>query len=99
VGDIFVLPSRTEAFPYVLLESGLAGACVLTSNVGGISEVVEDDYNGILFDVNNQRDIIHKVNLLIENVTIRTDFGKRIQEKVIKGFSLESMVEGTEEIY
>jgi glycosyltransferase involved in cell wall biosynthesis len=69
------------------------------TTVGGISEVVEDDYNGILFDVNNQRDIIHKVNLLIENVTIMTDFGKRIQDKVVKRFSLESMVEGTEDVY
>jgi hypothetical protein len=97
--DVFVLPSRTEAFPYVLLESGLAGACVLASNVGGISEVVEDDYNGVLFDVNDERDIVHKVNMLIENREMRDGFGKRVQEKVKGEFSLEKMVEGTEGVY
>jgi len=98
-GDVFVLPSRTEAFPYVLLESALAGVCVLASNVGGISEVIEDDYNGILFDVNNQGDIVNKVNLLIENQEMRDGFGKRVQEKVTKGFSLDKMVENTIDLY
>ncbi len=100
-GDIFVLPSRTEAFPYVLLESGLAGACVLASNVGGIPEVVEDDYNGILFEVQSESesDILHKVNLLIDNKEMRHTFGNRVRDKVMKEFSLERMVDGTMGVY
>lgn len=94
--DVFVLPSRTEAFPYVLLESGLAGACVLASDVGGISEVVEDDYNGVLFDVNNEIDIVHKVNMLAENKEMRERFGKMVQERVKGEFGLDGMVERTE---
>ncbi|MBC7767125.1 glycosyltransferase family 4 protein [Arenimonas sp.] len=97
--DIFVLPSRTEAFPYVLLESGLAGACVLASNVGGISEVIEDDYNGILFDVNNEEDMVHKVNMLMESRELRKTFGNRVRDKVMKQFSLERMVDGTGGVY
>ncbi len=97
--DVFVLPSRTEAFPYVLLESGLAGACVLASNVGGIPEVVEDDYNGVLFDVNNEGDIVHKVNMLIEDKGMRERFGKLVQEKVKGEFGLDGMVGGTCDVY
>ena len=97
--DVFVLPSRTEAFPYVLLESGLAGACVLASSVGGIPEVVEDDYNGVLFDVNSENDIVHKVNMLLEGGKMRGVFGKRVQEKVVKEFGLDGMVENTTNIY
>jgi glycosyltransferase involved in cell wall biosynthesis len=97
--DVFVLPSRTEAFPYVLLESGLAGACVLASSVGGISEVVEDDYNGVLFDVNNENDIVHKVNMLMKDKVMRESFGKLVQEKVMREFGLDGMVGGTEEVY
>ncbi len=97
--DVFVLPSRTEAFPYVLLESGLAGACVLASSVGGIPEVVEDDYNGVLFDVNDEKDIVHKVNMLLEGGEMRGGFGKRVQEKVVKEFGLDGMVSEVEGVY
>ncbi len=97
--DIFVLPSRTEAFPYVLLESGLAGACVLASNVGGIGEVIKDDYNGVLFDVNSEGDIVRKVNMLIGSGEMRERFGKLVQEKVVKEFGLDRMLERTRDVY
>ncbi len=97
--DVFVLPSRTEAFPYVLLESGLAGACVLASNVGGIGEVIKDDYNGVLFDVNSEGNIVHKVNMLIGSGEMREQFGKLVQEKVVKEFGLDRMLERTRDVY
>ncbi len=97
--DVFVLPSRTEAFPYVLLESGLAGACILASNVGGIGEVIKDDYNGVLFDVNDEKDIVNKVNMLLAQREMRERFGKLVQEKVVKNFSLDRMMEMTRDVY
>jgi glycosyltransferase involved in cell wall biosynthesis len=39
-GRIMVLPSRFESFPYVVLETAAAGLPLITSNVGGIAEVV-----------------------------------------------------------
>ncbi len=42
--DLFLLPSRTEALAYVILEAGLAGVPVLTSGVGGTKEAVGEDY-------------------------------------------------------
>jgi glycosyltransferase involved in cell wall biosynthesis len=40
LGRIMVLPSRFESFPYVVIETAAAGLPLITSNVGGISEVV-----------------------------------------------------------
>lgn len=40
LGRIFVLPSRNESFPYVMLEAIAAGRPIIGSDVGGISEVV-----------------------------------------------------------
>jgi glycosyltransferase involved in cell wall biosynthesis len=39
-GRIMVLPSRFEAFPYVVLETAAASLPLITTNVGGIAEVV-----------------------------------------------------------
>jgi glycosyltransferase involved in cell wall biosynthesis len=96
--DIFVLPSRTEAFPYVLLESGLAGVCVLASDVGGIGEVIEKGKNGVLYDVNTE-EVVGRVEELIDSVGVREGYGKMVQEKVVREFSLEKMIKNTIAVY
>ena len=80
--DIFVLPSRTEAFPYVLLEAGLSGTCVLASNVGGIGEVIEKGKNGVLYDINTE-EVVGRLEELIDNPGVRDGYGKNIKDKVL----------------
>jgi glycosyltransferase involved in cell wall biosynthesis len=46
--DVFTLPSESEAFPNAVLEAMAAGLPVVTSAVGGILEVVNDDRTGVL---------------------------------------------------
>jgi glycosyltransferase involved in cell wall biosynthesis len=40
LGRVFVLPSRNESFPYVMLEAAAAHKPLIASNIGGIAEVV-----------------------------------------------------------
>lgn len=96
--DIFLLPSRTEAFPYVLLESGLAGACVVASNVGGISEVIENRKNGVLYNVHTE-EVVGRLEEMIDGPGLREAFGKNIKEKVMGEFSIEKMMENTVRLY
>jgi len=46
--DIFILPSREDNLPNVMLESLACGTPVISYNVGGMSEVIIDGFNGIL---------------------------------------------------
>jgi len=46
--DVFVLPSSSEAFGYVLLEAGLAHVPVVATNVGGIPDIITDEKTGLL---------------------------------------------------
>lgn len=47
VADAFILPSREDNLPNVMLESMACGTPVLAFNVGGMSEVIEDGFNGL----------------------------------------------------
>jgi glycosyltransferase involved in cell wall biosynthesis len=40
LGRVFVVPSRAESFPYVVLEAAAASVPMIASNVGGIAEVL-----------------------------------------------------------
>ena len=62
--DLFLIGSRYEGFPNVLLEAGVLGIPVVGFNApGGISEIIEEGVNGFLAENNNIRslaDIIYK---------------------------------------
>jgi len=51
--DAFVLPSRTEGHPKILLEAMSAGVPCIASDVGGIPEVVEHQISGLLVPAGN----------------------------------------------
>jgi glycosyltransferase involved in cell wall biosynthesis len=43
-GDVLVVPSRNESFPYVVLEGAAAGRIVIASRVGGIPEILPEEF-------------------------------------------------------
>ncbi len=44
MGDTLVVPSRNESFPYVVLEGAAAGRIVIASRVGGIPEMLPEEF-------------------------------------------------------
>lgn len=97
--DIFLLPSRSEALGYVLLEAGLAGLPVVATAVGGIPEVVEDMKSGILVQSEKPRDLYHAMEFLITHPGVTREHSRALRKSVLADFSLEKMIENTAEIY
>jgi len=56
--EIIILPSYREGTPRTLLEGGAIGRTLLTSDVPGCKEVVEDGVNGFLFRVKDHQSIV-----------------------------------------
>jgi glycosyltransferase involved in cell wall biosynthesis len=96
--DIFVLASIYEGLPLVVIEAMAAGLPVLSTNVGGISELVEDGFNGYLVDINSEEEFVTKLNRLIKDDTLRGEFSINSLEKV-KEYDVKKMIKSYEELY
>jgi glycosyltransferase involved in cell wall biosynthesis len=97
--DIFVLSSITEALPYVLLEAGYASLPVVASNVGGITEIIENNKTGILISSKNSEEIKNSIEYFIKYSAKAKAFGEALKEKISKSFTLKTMLERTFALY
>lgn len=97
--DLFVIPSRKEGLPYVLLEAGLAELPVLANAVGGIPEVIKTMRNGILIDASDPKNISAAISLLYIDRQKSTDLGRRLRQTVLERFSTEKMLADTLRVY
>ena len=97
--DIFLLASLSEGLPYVLLEAGMAGVPVISTAVGGMPEIIDDMQTGILVQPKSSRELSHAISYAIEHPDERRQYGVKLSESVKKKFSLDHMIESTQEVY
>ena len=64
--DIFILPSRSEGTPKVILEAMARGVPIIASNVGGVGEMVEDGVTGLLVPPEDEEAVFNAVIKMIE---------------------------------
>jgi glycosyltransferase involved in cell wall biosynthesis len=98
-GDIFLLPSRTEAFPYVPLEAGLLGLPIIATSVGGVPEVIRDMQSGILVHPRNSKEIAEAVMYYLDHKDKAKEFGREIHKTISNFFTIEKMLKETIRLY
>jgi glycosyltransferase involved in cell wall biosynthesis len=75
-GDVFVLPSLTEALPTVLAEAGAAGLPIVATTVGGIPEMVEHGESALLVPPGDPAALAAAVDRLLSNPRQAAAMGK-----------------------
>lgn len=72
-----IMPSLWyEGFGLVILEANACGKPVIASNIGGISEVVKNNINGLLFNPNSIPDCINKIQTLWNDSKLTEKLGR-----------------------
>ncbi|MBW9153581.1 glycosyltransferase [Clostridium estertheticum] len=85
--DIVCLPSLSESFGVSAVEACACGRPILATNVGGLKEIIFDDYNGFIIKQKSSEDIKLKIIKIIRNEVQMMEFSKNARKLVLEKYS------------
>lgn len=89
--DITLVTSQSEGLPGVIYESFYHGTPVVSTNVGGIPEVIDHEVNGLLANMHDHKTLSDHLLYLREKPELRKKFIAISKEKLIKKFTSSVM--------
>ena len=97
--DIFVLPSRYETFPNVVLEAYACSKPVIASDVMSIPDIVLHGKTGLLFRAGDKLELGKMISYMLTNTEEAEGMGHKAFKFVEEKFSLEKVVDSIEFLY
>jgi glycosyltransferase involved in cell wall biosynthesis len=91
--DFYLHAAKAETFPNTILEAMACGLPVIASNVGGISEQVDDGVTGFLVPAQNPELMAQSVKILLNDSQLAKKMGSAAIEKVRDKFTLQNQVD------
>ncbi len=89
-GDVIVLTSISEAFPYSVVEAMLSEKAIVATDVGGIKEALGD--TGILTEPGNIEEIASGITKLLQDKALRQSLGIEARERALNLFTLDRVL-------
>ena len=85
--SVYIMTSRTEGLPMVLLEAQACGLPILAFNCEtGPAEIINDEKDGYLIDNYNVEEMSRKLSVLCNDIRIRKEFGQNARKNIEKYF-------------
>lgn len=86
--DLFIFPTSFDAFPLVLLEAMQFGLPVISTVEGAIPEIVLNGETGFLVEKENPEQLAQKIELLLNDPSLREAMGKKGRERFQKKYTI-----------
>lgn len=96
--NVFILPSLSEGIPVAVMEAMAMELPVITSNITGLPEIIEDGINGYLIPPKDPQALAEKIIDLYYNPEKRTAFSKAARQTIIDKFNLKTNVANFESL-
>ena len=97
--DVFLMPSRSDAYGIAFLEAWASGKPVIGANIGATPEVIRDKIDGLLVEFDDNIDIADKVVLLLKKKRLSKKLGLEGKNKVQESLSWDIIAKKTHETY
>jgi glycosyltransferase involved in cell wall biosynthesis len=91
--DIFVLPSHTETFGFVLVEALAMGKAIVATNSGGVPEIITDGSTGILVPPRDGQALADALLKLLKDQRLRSSFSSEARADALKRFDVARCVD------
>ena len=95
---VFLMSSDYEGLPVSILEAMAAGLPIISTRAGGVTDVVEQEGNGLLVDIGDKASLVSAMIRLAEDGKLRKAFSTR-SEQLSKQYSIEACAEKYLELY
>lgn len=93
ISKLSVVPSLFEAFGYTVVESMSVATPVIGSNTGGIAEIIENNENGLLFNVGDFQELAEKIFFLLESEENYVRLSRNAYESFLKHYDLNNNID------
>lgn len=97
--DIFVLPSRAEAFGSVFAEAALCWLALVGTEVGGIPEQIDNGVNGLLVPPDDVPALTDALERVLVDPSLRYELARNAWEKARREYSLKRVIQELKRIY
>ncbi|WP_349674910.1 glycosyltransferase family 4 protein [Haloarcula sp. JP-L23] len=95
----FVLPSHYEGLPTVLLEAMACGAPVVTTEVGGCPDIIEEAENGLLVPPGDPPALTDAIDTLLGDARLRDRLGAAARQTILEQYTWETITDKFEREY
>lgn len=99
--DLFCYPSyyESESFPIVVLEAMQFSLPIITTRWRGIPDMVQEGENGFLVAIKDAEAVASKLQLLISDVELRKEMGKKSREIYLEKFTIDKFYANMKTIF
>lgn len=97
--DILCLTSKNEGTPVSLIEAQACKLPVISTDVGGVSDIVAENETGFIISRNDKRNFVEKLKILVEKDEIRNKMKSKGWEHVHLKFSYKRLATDMESYY
>ena len=97
--SIFVLPTLNDNFPIAVIEAMFSGKAIITSECGGIPEMIRHEKTGLICQPGNSRELAAALVSLITDQSLRERLGKEAKSYASQHLRQDIMVSKIDSIY
>ena len=99
LADLMIMPSQMESFGLAALEAMACGVPAIATRVGGVPELIDDQINGLLFEVGDVESMANAAIALLSDRSRLQSFSAAARQTARERFCASSIIPRYEEYY